>query len=222
LIVQPGHDARVPAGWRSVPTVSYRSFAAMQQAFNDGTAPKTGAIMYDDEKWAFTPDDEKHDPVHFIEQAADLAHSHGLQFVSTPAMALSSIVRPGPGAIGDKYIELGIPGGAAKYADVLDIQAQSLQFDLPTYTRIVTAAAQQARAANPKIIVIAGITTGRDHADGSQVSSDDLIAAVKATRSVVDGYWLNVPAKGNDCPQCAEYRPELATDFLHKLQAVVQ
>ena len=217
LIVQPEHDARVPAGWHSTPTVSYRSYAALEQAFADGSAPKAGAIMYDNEKWAFTPDNEKAEPAKYMQLAANLVHSHGLQFISTPAMALSSILRPGGGEIGDKYIALGIPRDAARFADVIDIQAQSLQFDVAAYTRIVTQAAQQARAANPHVIVIAGITTGRDRPDGSPATADDLLKVVQATRGVVDGYWLNVPAKGKDCPQCTDFRPELALDFLHRL-----
>jgi len=217
LIVQPNHDARVPAGWRSTPTVSYRSYAALEQAFSDGTAPKTGAIIYDNEKWSFTPDNEKAEPAKYMQMAADLVHSHGLQFISTPAMALSSILKPGGGAIGDKYLELGIPRDAARSADVIDIQAQSLQFDPTQYARVVTQAAQQARAANPHVIVIAGITTGRDRPDGTPATADDLLQAVQATRNVVDGYWLNVPAKGKDCPQCTDFRPTLALDFLHRL-----
>ncbi len=217
MIVRPGGVMSPPDGFSATPTVSYRSYADIQAAFADGSAPKSGAILYDNEKWSFTPDDEKADPAHYEALAAQLVHAHGLAFISTPAVALSAALDRGPGTIADKYLRLGIPRDAARNADIVDIQAQSLQYDPAAYAALVSAAAAQARAANPHVLVVAGLTTGRNHPDGSGPTSDDLVRAVQATRSVVDGYWLNVPSPGADCPQCSAFRPDLAIDFLHHL-----
>jgi hypothetical protein len=216
VIVRPLQIVSLPSGWRSIPTVSYRSFASMSANFTAGNAPRSGAVLYDNEKWADTPEDERADPAAYEQRAGALAHAHGLRFIATPAMDLTAALDGGPGTISTKYLRLGIARDAAKYADVIDIQAQSLEFDPSTYGAFVAAAARQARASNPHIVVVAGLTTGRNHPDGSPPTSDDLLRATAATRGSVDGYWLNVPNHGADCPQCGAFRPDIALDFLHR------
>lgn len=212
------HNAGPAGQWRATRTTVYSSYAAMQHAFDDGSAPTSGAVLYDNERWKFTPDAEKADPARFTMMAAQLVHAHGLLFIATPAMNLAGFIKPGPGKAGEKYLALGIPRDAARYADAIDIQAQSLQSDPDAYARLVREAAAQAREANPKVIVIAGLTT-RNRPDGSPPTADDLMHAVDATRGVADGYWLNIPVKSEYCPNCGDFRPDIALDFLHRLAA---
>src|SRR5262249_2736068 len=114
----------------------------------------------------------------------------------------------------DTYLRLGIAADAARYADVFDIQAQRAERSTELYTTFVRQAAAQAREANPKVVVLAGIST---NPNGQHVTADDLLRAIAATRDVVDGYWLNIPRPGPHCPRCNDYRPDIAIDVLHRL-----
>jgi hypothetical protein len=46
------------------------------------------------------------------------------------------------------------------------------------------------------------------------MEAQQLTAAIQATRSVVDGYWLNVPVPGMQCPTCNAARPGIAVQVL--------
>jgi len=112
---------------------------------------------------------------------------------------------------------LGIAGDAARYADVIDIQAQGSETNTAAFAAFVTAAAAQARAANPHVIVLAGIST---NPTGHQVSAAQMRAAITATAGTVDGYWLNIPAGGPSCPRCGQPQPQVVAAALHALYPV--
>jgi len=99
----------------------------------------------------------------------------------------------------------------AKAADVVELQAQSLERDSATYTSFVKAAARQARAAKPGVGVLAGLST---NPPGAVVDSQQLTAAIQATKSLVDGYWLNIPGQGPRCPTCNPADPGVAIQTL--------
>jgi hypothetical protein len=71
----------------------------------------------------------------------------------------------------------------------------------------------QARQANPNVLVFAGVST---NPNGQQATADDIFNAIAATRHHVDGYWLNIPQPGEQCPRCNEYRPDIAIDVLRR------
>lgn len=91
-------------------------------------------------------------------------------------------------------------------SDVLELQAQSLERSTSTYAAFVRDAAAQARAANPRVAILAGLST---NPPGAEVTSQQLRAAIHATRVVADGYWLNIPGRGPGCPTCNSPRPEV-------------
>ncbi len=91
-------------------------------------------------------------------------------------------------------------------ADVIEVQAQSLERSAATYAAFVREAAGQARAANPGVSVLAGLST---NPPGPVVTSQQLAAAMQASHSSVDGYWLNIPSPGPRCPTCNPPRPEV-------------
>jgi hypothetical protein len=99
----------------------------------------------------------------------------------------------------DAFLRCGLQGQAARYADVVEIQAQFLEWDPVRYRVVVETAAAQARAANPNVVVIAGLST-RYAAD-----PDVMYEAWDAVRDVVDGHYLAMPD---------HIRPEVAVDFL--------
>jgi hypothetical protein len=58
----------------------------------------------------------------------------------------------------------------------------------------VAAAAAQARAANPHVVIYAGLSTQR------VTSAAELIQDYMATRNLVDGYWMNIPQHNRPGP----------------------
>jgi hypothetical protein len=206
-----------PDGWRSSPTATFTSYAALRQALENGQVPaEVKAIIYDNESWEFTPSEEQHDLDRFEKLAAEIIHRHGRLFIATPAADLVPVLSPSvqKGGRYDEYLRLGIAQSAARYADVYEIQAQGSEDNLTLYTRFVKAAAAQARAANPKVLVFAGLST---NPSGKKVTSRQLYDAVQATRAAVDGYWLNVPGGGAYCPKCGEPQPQIAIELLRML-----
>ncbi len=217
VIRRKADDTPLPAGWRAVTVRSFTSFAAMKRAFDNGAIDSdVRAILYDNEVWQFTPSDEQQDHAGFTRRAADLVHAHGLLFITAPAVNLTRVLAPGPEARYDAYVRVGIAGDAARYADVYEIQAQGSERDVGKYAAFVQRAAQQARAANPKIIVLAGLST---NPSGQRVSADDILGAISATRSFVNGYWFNIPHPGPYCPRCNDFRPDIAIDVFKRLSA---
>ena len=205
-IVPTGQKPLAVAGSR--PVVAFSSVAELDQAVSGGRLPAgTGALLYDPEAWSFTPRPEQLDPAAAARRARDTAHAHGLALIVAPALNLTT-VRPhsAGGPRWRQFLRLGLAGSAAKVSDVLELQAQSLERDTSTYATFVREAAAQARAANPRVAILAGLST---NPPGAQVTSEQLTAAIQATRAIVDGYWLNIPGPGPRCPTCNSSRPDV-------------
>lgn len=211
-----------PEGWRCAPTATYPSYAALAKALNSKQMPSSQlpaavkAIIYDNESWTFTPSEEQHDIARFEKLVADAVHRSGRLLIATPAADLVPVLSPKVerGGRYDEYLRLGIAGMAARWADVYEIQAQGSEDNLALYTRFVKGAAAQARAANPKVRVFAGLST---NPSGKHVTAQQLFDAVAATREAVEGYWLNIPGGGAYCPKCGQPQPQVAVDLLRLL-----
>jgi hypothetical protein len=211
-----------PEGYRAMPAATFCSYAELKSALDSGQLLKeVKAVIYDSESWRFTPTEEQHNVAKFYKLAADEVHRHGLLFVATPATDLTRVLGPRPPSAGDgvkaghvdEFLRLGIARDAARYADIYEIQAQRSVDNLSLYTRYVKEAAAQARAANPKVIIFAGLTTAYPR----DVTAQQLYDAVMATRSYVVGYWLNVPSGGPGCPTCGKAKPQVAVELLKML-----
>lgn len=205
-ILHPGQKPLDVAG--AQPVVTFSSVATMDQAVSGGDLPAgTRALLYDPEAWTFTPRDEQLNPAGAARRALDIAHHHGLALIVAPALNLTTVRRD---AVGGprwrQFLNLGLAGAIAKVTDVLELQAQSLERDTATYAAFVRDAAAQARAANPRIAILAGLST---NPPGAEVTAQHLTDAIDATRAVVDGYWLNIPGRGPRCPTCNSPRPDV-------------
>jgi hypothetical protein len=213
-----GRNTVIPPAWDAVPYVSFKSVAAIEEALaGGGFAPPVRGIMYDNESWPFTPAQEQRNPALYEKLAADLAHRRGLLFLAAPAVDLVSVLAPSRRADRwDAYLGLGIAADAARHADIFDIQAQGAEHDTRLYADFVRAAAAQARQANPRVMILAGVST---NPNGRRVDAEDILRAIAATREIVDGYWLNIPRPGVHCPRCNDYRPDIAIEVLHRLAA---
>jgi hypothetical protein len=214
-ILQPGQQPL--AGFTAKPVVTFASATALEHAVAGDQVPAgTYGVLYDPEAWTFTPMTEQLDPVQAATRAATVAHAHGLRLIVAPALNLTTVLRPGSQEPRwRQFLDLDLAGHLARVADVVELQAQSLERDPVTYAAFVRAAAAQASAANPGISVLAGLST---NPPGAPVDSQHLTAAIAATRSMVAGYWLNIPGQGPRCPTCNAPRPDIAIQTLQALR----
>jgi hypothetical protein len=201
------------SGVNAVPVMTFSAVASLRTALADNQLPPgTKAVLYDPESWSLTPASEQSNPVQAATQAASLAHSHGLQFIVTPALDLTTVLDPGSSApLWQRYLNLGLARSMAKIADVVELQAQSLERSSGTYATFVREAAAQAQAANPDISLMAGLST---NPPGAAVSSQELTAAIQISQADVNGYWLNIPSAGPQCPNCNAAQPGIGAAVL--------
>ncbi len=210
-VLQPGQQPL--SGVDATPVVSFSSVAELRSALADNALPAGArAVLYDPEVWAYTPAAEQRDPVLAATQAAELARSHGLKIIVSPAMNLTTVLDPGSSETRwQNFLDLHIIGSMARVADTVELQAQSLERDPAAYATFVREAAAQARIANPNVTVLAGLST---NPPGAAVDSQELTAAIQASRADVDGYWLNIPGNGARCPACNAAQPDLGAAVL--------
>ncbi|HWG65410.1 MAG TPA: hypothetical protein VG253_27310 [Streptosporangiaceae bacterium] len=204
-LLQPG---QAPMPWTgSVPVVTFGSAAEMDHAVTGGNLPPgTKALLYDPEVWSFTPVGEQHNPAAAARAAKAVAQAHGLQLISAPALNLTGVLGGHGGPRWRQFLDLGIIAQMARTSNVIELQAQSLERNAVVYEKFVRAAAAQARRANPRVTVLAGLST---NPPGPLVTSQHLAAVIRATWHVVDGYWLNIPGRGPRCPKCNAPNPEV-------------
>lgn len=210
----------VPKSWNAIHVISFKSLSEIKDALETGAiGPEIKGIMYDQEKWKFTPEDEQRNPGPFLKKAADLVHEKGLLFLTAPAVNLVNVIEPGSNRnrMDEAYLRLGLAADAARYSDVFDIQAQRFEGDASVYESFVRQAAAQARHANPKVIVLAGIST---EPIGRSITADDIFRAISATHDAVDGYWFNIPKPSEYSPNAKEFRPDIAVDVLRRVSGL--
>lgn len=207
-------DTNLPT--KATQTATYTSYQAISDAFANGTLPGSyKAVIYNIENGPLTPLAEQQDPSGYERLIANLLHTHGLRFIAAPALdVVSASGSAVNGSVYDAYISRNVAGAAAKYADVVAIQAQGSELDVPQYASFITQATQQARQVNPHVVVVAGIST---NPNGVQVSAQQLNDAYNAAKDVVDGYWLQIPGQSTVCPDCGSSQPQNAYHLLQQL-----
>jgi hypothetical protein len=170
---------------------SQAQFAADVQA---GAIPETvRAVMYDPEAWEATPLPERQDPIRHIREFVRLAHQQGYFAIVTPHLGLVEVA---DGRFGrrqgetreEAYLRHGIAAEAARHADAYETQGQHLQRDPTRYREFVRRTAEQARAANPGIVMLSGLATH----PGYPATPEMLRASWEVVRDVVDGHYLSL------------------------------
>jgi len=197
-----------------VPTADFRSEASLAAALGAGGPSGRRAVLLDLEDWSFTPRAEQEDPARYLALAGAAARRAGVTLIAAPAIDLARVLAPGKGPFWRSYLRLGLAAAAARAAPVVEIQAQSLEGTPSLYAEFVAAAARQARVANPSVVVLAGLSTNDA---GRPASLGDIEAAIAATRSIVAGYWMNIPSPGPACPACRPGSPRVAAEAIAHL-----
>jgi hypothetical protein len=202
---KPWKQNQVPAGYATTPTVKYESYARFESDVAAGViAPEIKAVLYDPEKWDRTPAAEQLDPATYLRLFAELAHSKGYLVIEAPARDLMAVdgaaCRSNSGeSLDEATLRCELTASAARYADVAQVQSQADEFDRARFSSFVTAAAVQARAANPDVVFLAGLSTSPPT---GVASPEALVAAAESVRDDVAGFYLTV------CTHCPG---ELAT-----------
>lgn len=201
------------ASWKSLATVSVKSFAGAQKCCLDDVA----ALLYDPEAWTFTPAEEQQHPGDYACKLAALAHAQHKILIAAPATDLVSKwpdLADRPGDRYDHFVDSGVARSMARCADVYEIQAQGAEADPARFQSYVEAISKQVREANQRIVILAGVST---NPNGRSVSADQVFQSMTAVRRIVDGFWLNIPAGGAMCPQCGRPQPAIAAEVLTAL-----
>jgi hypothetical protein len=183
---------RAVRGIDVVPTMVFTSEAVLASDLARGAIPTdVRAILYDNEDWSQTPAGERANPVRAYKAAASLAHAHGLFVVATPGWLPGYRGVPTPGVSARPSVTAILPA-IAPDVDVVDVQAQELSFESSpsAYLGWVAPLAEAVRRANPRAIVVSGIST---YPLGGPASVAQLLAVARSSERVVRGWWLNVP-----------------------------
>lgn len=183
-----------PRGWSSSRTERWTSFAAFRAAVEEGTVPSMVQVVhYDNEGWSQTPLREQRHPGIFEKRFCGLAHANGWSCYTGPGQDLCGVIsHPAGETYAQCYLDENLAGKAARYADVIDIQAQALEArGARAYGNFVRRAAAQAKAANPDVVVLGNIAASPD---GATVDAEAMYACAKAALPYVSGFYTTVSA----------------------------
>jgi hypothetical protein len=187
------HDENpVPPGWAGVPTANFKSYAEFRSVVEAaGMHESIRAVLYDPEGWSLTPPAERRDVTAYMERFSTLARRHGWKVILTPSNDLMNLQDKLKGETNPQaYVRYRIAESAARHADIVEVQAQTLEQNPAAYREYVRRTRAQAVAANPRVVFLSGLTT---NLQGTPVSGPTLHDAATSVRGLVDGFFLNVP-----------------------------
>lgn len=172
----------------------------------------SGGVVVDLERWPMTPTEQQRHPVAAYRKAAILATQKRQWLVGTPATDLVRSVDPAyRGKLYSEFLRLDLAGRIAPYVSVYEVQAQGLERNPARYAWFVRQVADQVHASNPRVMLLAGLST---NPGGVAVPVAVLEHDIAATKGTVAGYWLNIPQAGRSCPSCGRSQPETAIRLL--------
>lgn len=189
----------VKSGYAALPTERWASEAAFAKDAAAGKIPSYIRVAhYDNEKWSQTPVVEQHNPASYEKAFCQVAHAHGLKCATGPARDICSVAFPGSGSNNSCYLDHNLAGAAARYADYTDIQGQGNEpRGTSAYAAFISAAAAQAKAANPGNITLGNLSATPG---GQSVSAATLNACARAVFGTgtgkVAGFYTTITDAG--------------------------
>lgn len=206
-VYEPLSDRQSPSHLLPVvPTVVFHSATLFAQTLAHQALPQdTGAVLYDNERYATTPTQEQQSPLQYDSLVAQEAHQHHL-------ISICDLVEP------DRLPSTGrTPRQEVPACDIIGLNTvQQSERNATVYAEKVREAVQIIRTVRPNATVLAGLST---NPAGSPVTPQELAADIQATRTLVNGYWLNVPAPGVGCPRCHDPEPSVLEQALQIIEA---
>lgn len=220
IIGQHSKDPR-PKGWsKSVPLAAYQSFKHFEDELCNGELDTIyHVVMYDNEHWPKTPENEQENPKDYYALFANLAHAYGYSFIATPSPNIQPYQKnyDSNKPMLSQFFSMGLSESCANSpAEIYNIQSQTFEGFPHLFASFINKSISQARDANPRIIIFAGIGStpaagllsadcvkwgliksqlpGKGHYGRRwQVSPKQILNAVLKTHKIVEGYWLNIP-----------------------------
>lgn len=209
-----GMQNLVPAGYRSIPALSYTSLADFEADANAGLiSPEIHAVIYDPEGWDKTPAPERRDPRTAMHRFSRIARSHGYGPIVAPGRDLALSDDAGCGKrqgelLDQAYLRCDLTGGATG-AEAFVIQAAADELEPTKLSRLLASARAQVRSRAPGTFTVATLSTAPP--DASEPTWPiDLVRAARIEFEHVDGVLFNFnPAT-----------MQLAASFLRDLERV--
>jgi hypothetical protein len=186
-LVIPRRGNRV-SGWSGTHRDIYHNIDSFKSAIAGGLTPASvQVVIYNPEPYrdGSTPRDELRDPITAVRTFAAIARENGFFVAYAPSCSLIDLRgamdnRPALWKACADYLW----SKAAPYVDLVDMQTQAIQKNVPEYQAAVTYGAARMRAANPSIKVLSQVSTDVTR------SVDGLYNPAYAVHNTVDGYFL--------------------------------
>lgn len=173
----------------------YRDEKLMAADLAAGKLQDFAGVLYDDEAYNepgnTTPQDQKDDPLPYVQDAARILHSEGKILVYT--------IGPGTGSPG-AFWRSTLPS-VSRYPDVIDFQTQAAE-GTPRFSQQVARYSQIFRSSGGHLMLVGLAASPK----GEFKSAQDIRSAydtAMANRPPVDGFWLNMAVKSRSCTGCS-------------------
>jgi len=178
----------------------YTDFSKFEDAVSSHELTQGDTVIFDNEVWKYTPTWEQQQQIRYEQMAAQLALENGITVINTPYGKSTKTI-------------IAEDVGAAKYASVVEIQAQTLDRSPKDYGAFVRKDVAAIRAENPDVTILAGLATD---AGGIPTSTNDMYQEYKSVKNEVQGFWLNAdtwgPPHSHGC--ASQGCPVIARNFL--------
>jgi hypothetical protein len=190
-----GMQNLVPAGYRSIPALSYTSLAEFTADAGAGLiAPEIGAVLYDPESWDKTPAVERGEPLAAMHRFSRLARRRGYSPIVSPGRDLALSGEAGCGKrqgelLDQAYLRCDLTAGASG-AETFVIQAAPDELEPTKLSRLLASTRAQARSRAPEALTVATLSTDPPGAS-EPVWPIDLLRAARIEFRQVDGVLFN-------------------------------
>jgi len=129
-------------------------------------------VVFDNERWPYTPQAERLHPEKAVTEFAHLAHKHNLSFIGSPSPVGSETGL-------DRHLK-----ADARHADILNVQVQGLEANQRRFVGHLKKASAYARSVNPNIRVVAEISSNPDKLTPG--APRGTVASTSALRTAMD------------------------------------
>lgn len=177
----------------------FTSYTGFQSAVSSGQIQSGGTIIYDLEKWIYTPKVERADRTLYETMAGELAAKDGIHIIYTPQGT--------PGTELNSQFKV-----AAKFGAMIEIQSQFWQSNPVKFKNDVSHILSIIRASNPTVPVLLGFSSDPN---GVPAKVADMLKSYRLVFSKFQGLQLNLPqwTTGSGC--AATGCPSIGVSFLN-------
>jgi hypothetical protein len=190
-----GMQNLVPAGYRSIPALSYASLAEFAADAGAGLiTPEIAAVVYDPERWDKTPAAERREPVGSMHRFSRLARRSGYSPIVAPGRDLALGGETGCGKrqgelLDQAYLRCDLIAGAAG-ADSFVIQAAPDELEPAKLSKLLASAQAQVHSRAPEALTVATLSTDPP-GTSEPVWPIDLVRAARIEFERADGVLFN-------------------------------